>query len=55
MTVISCPECRARTRPGGFRVWQIVCSIILFPVGLLALLAGRKPAECPSCHFRFLS
>jgi len=25
-----------------FAIWQIVVAIVLFPIGLLALLAGRK-------------
>lgn len=55
MAVISCPKCQTRTLAGRFRVWQILCSIILFPIGLLTLLAGREITECLSCSFRFKS
>jgi len=29
-------------------VWVIICSIVLFPLGLLALLFGKN-YKCPQC------
>jgi hypothetical protein len=49
MAQVSCPKCSTMTQQGGFPTWTIVVSICLFPVGLLALLAGRTPTRCPSC------
>jgi hypothetical protein len=51
MAQVSCPECHTMTQQGGFPTWTIVVSICLFPVGLLALLAGREPTVCPKCKF----
>ncbi|MSS70955.1 MAG: DUF2367 domain-containing protein [Candidatus Latescibacteria bacterium] len=51
MALISCPKCRSMVRRGGFPVWVILMSIGLFPIGLLALLVGRKPTVCPSCRY----
>lgn len=51
MTVVTCPRCNAAAVRGGFPVWTIVVSIVLFPFGLLALLAGRKPSVCSQCGF----
>ena len=53
MAQISCPKCQAMAYRGGIPIWQIVVAIIFFPIGLLALLAGRKPTECPSCGYRW--
>jgi hypothetical protein len=55
MAVVSCPKCNAITSQAGFPVWAIIVSICLFPFGLLALLAGRKPTRCPSCGFTWQS
>ncbi len=49
MAALSCPKCNAVAERGGYPVWVIVVAICLFPVGLLALLAGRKPTRCPAC------
>jgi len=49
MAMVSCPKCSKTTKGGGFPTWTIVVSICLFPVGLLALLAGRKPTVCQHC------
>ncbi len=49
--IVTCPRCSAPANLGGFPVWTIVVSIIFFPFGLLALLAGRKPTVCPHCGF----
>lgn len=51
MATVSCPKCNTITSQGGFPVWTIIVSICAFPVGLLALLAGRKPTVCGSCGF----
>lgn len=51
MAAVSCPKCTTITSRAGFPVWTIIVSICLFPVGLLALLAGRKPTTCRSCGF----
>lgn len=53
MAMISCPKCGKLTGQGGFYGWQILVSICLFPVGLLSLLAGRKPTECSVCGHIF--
>ena len=49
MATISCPKCEQLTERGGIPAWQIIVSICFFPVGLLALLAGRKPTVCGKC------
>jgi hypothetical protein len=51
MAQLSCPKCHVLARRGGIPAWQIIVSICLFPVGLLALLGGRKPTQCPECRF----
>jgi hypothetical protein len=51
MAMISCPKCNTLTLQAGFPAWTIVVSICFFPVGLLALLAGRKPTTCRQCAF----
>lgn len=51
MAVTSCPKCNGITRKAGFPAWVVILCIILFPVGLLALLAGRKPTTCSNCSF----
>jgi len=49
--MISCPKCSELTVRAGFPDWAIILAICLFPLGLLALLAGRKPTVCPNCGF----
>jgi hypothetical protein len=51
MAAISCSKCNTMTERAGFPTWAIVVSICFFPVGLLALLAGRKPTTCGHCGF----
>ena len=34
---------------GGFALWQWALAVLLFPVGFLSFLAGRRPPACPSC------
>jgi hypothetical protein len=49
MAQVTCSKCNTLTSQGGFPAWAIVVSICFFPVGLLALLGGRKPTVCPNC------
>ncbi|MGC8828151.1 MAG: hypothetical protein ACP5MG_01180 [Verrucomicrobiia bacterium] len=51
MSQISCPKCNELTKRGGYQWWQYVVSIIFFPIGLLSLLAGRKPTTCQKCGY----
>jgi len=51
MAVISCPKCNNLTQRAGYPAWVIIVAICLFPPGLLALLAGRKPTTCSHCSF----
>ena len=53
MAQVSCPKCSKATNQAGFRGWQILVAICLFPVGLLALLAGREPTKCQHCGHIF--
>ena len=45
-----CPKC-GNIMQEKFQVWQIVVSILLFPIGLLSLCAG-KTKKCPSCGYK---
>lgn len=49
MSQLTCPKCGAGASRGGIPIWQIVVAICFFPIGLLALLAGRNPTVCPKC------
>ena len=49
MAQLSCPKCGELSNRGKYRVWQIIVAICFFPIGLLALLAGRNPTVCPKC------
>ena len=51
--LLSCPKCGELTPRGGRPLFQIVCSVLLFPFGLLTLLAGRDPTVCKACGFRW--
>lgn len=53
MSQVSCPKCSTLVKQGGFPAWQIIIAILFFPLGMLALLAGRKPTTCSNCGFRF--
>jgi hypothetical protein len=53
MAQISCPKCSTLVNRGGFYGWQIVVAICFFPIGLLSLLAGRKPTTCFNCNHTF--
>jgi hypothetical protein len=48
---VSCPKCATMTIRNGYPVWVIIVAICFFPLGLLALLAGRKPTTCQQCGF----
>ena len=49
MAIVSCPKCSHQATQGGVPAWQIIVAICFFPLGLLALLAGRNPTTRPSC------
>jgi hypothetical protein len=49
MAIISCPKCSKPTQSSGYPGWVIFVCICFFPLGLLALLAGKKPTVCGSC------
>lgn len=51
MATVSCPKCNTLNVRSGFPVWTIIVSICFFPIGMLALLAGRKPTQCRQCGF----
>ena len=51
MAVISCPKCQNPTEKGGYQTWQILVAVCFFPLGLLALLADKKPTICHGCGF----
>lgn len=53
MAQVSCPKCGELANQGGYPAWVILVAICFFPVGLLALLADKKPTECPKCHHRW--
>jgi len=55
MALVSCPKCSTQAQQGGFPAWQILVAICFFPLGLLALLAGRKPTVCHNCGFTWQS
>ena len=49
MSFVTCPRCGAAAGRAGFPAWVVMVAICLFPVGLLALLAGRSPSMCAKC------
>ena len=49
MSNLSCPKCGELTKKGGYKTWQIIVAVCLFPLGLLALLADRNPTTCQKC------
>lgn len=50
MSQVTCPNCNTLTEEGGFRTWQILVAICLFPIGLFALLAEKEPTQCKKCN-----
>jgi hypothetical protein len=53
MAQVTCPKCSKATQQAGFPGWAIWVAVCFFPIGLLALLAGRKPTTCSSCGHIF--
>lgn len=53
MSQVTCPKCEKITQRAGYKTWQIWVSICFFPLGLLSLLAGRKPTICSNCNNTF--
>jgi BRI3-like protein len=49
MSLVTCPKCNAPVNRSGYPVWVIIVAICFFPLGLLALLAGREPSRCHQC------
>jgi len=50
---LSCPKCSELVSRGKYKTWQIVIAICFFPIGLLALLADRKPTVCAKCGYHW--
>jgi hypothetical protein len=48
---LTCPNCNTSQKRAGYPAWAIVVSVCLFPLGLLALMVGRKPTKCMQCGF----
>jgi len=55
MAVISCPKCSEMAEKGGYNTWQIIVAVCAFPIGLLALLAEKKPSICHKCGYTWQS
>lgn len=55
MALVNCPKCGTSTKKAGYPTWVIIVAICFFPLGLLALLADRKPTICSSCGNSFSS
>lgn len=53
MAMISCPKCSEVVAQAGYPAWVIIVAICFFPVGLLALLAGRDTTTCHKCGFKW--
>ena len=51
MALVSCPKCSSPAEKGGYQTWQIVVAVCFFPLGLLALLAEKKPSVCHKCNY----
>jgi hypothetical protein len=49
MSLVTCPKCNSQVNRSGYPVWVIIVAICFFPLGLLALLAGREPSRCQQC------
>jgi hypothetical protein len=49
--IVSCPKCGILVQMSGYPAWVIIVAICFFPLGLLALLAGRRPTRCGGCGF----
>jgi ribosomal protein L37AE/L43A len=49
MAIVKCTKCSNTTKKGGYPTWVILVAIFLFPIGLLALSAGKEPTVCTNC------
>lgn len=47
--LLTCPQCNTSQKRSGYPAWAIVVSVCLFPLGLIALMVGRKPTKCMQC------
>ncbi len=54
-TFVNCPKCGSAQVRGSYPLWVILVAILFFPIGLLALLAGRKPTRCLQCGFTWVA
>lgn len=52
--MVSCLKCSSLTKRGGYSAGQILCCVLLFPIGLLSLLGGRKPTVCTKCGYTWV-
>ncbi len=52
---ITCPKCNNLVYRGGFPAWVWIVAILLFPLGLIAFAAGRKPTRCGHCGYTFVA
>jgi uncharacterized membrane protein len=55
MAQVTCPKCNKIVQQAGYPPWVIWVAICTFPLGLLALLAGKKPTVCGECGHIFQS
>lgn len=53
--MVSCVKCSKLTGRGGFSVGQKLCCVLFFPIGLLALLGGRRPTVCANCGYTWIT
>ena len=53
MGMVVCPQCHLPTKNAGYPLWVIIVAVCLFPVGMLACLAGRKPTTCKHCGLQW--
>jgi len=49
MAISNCPKCEKPTKKGGYPIWVIIVAVLVFPIGLLALLTSKEPTVCTSC------
>ena len=53
--IVTCPKCTNNVQRGSYPIWVIIVAIIFFPIGLLALLAGRQASVCAACGNAFVA
>jgi len=51
MLILLCPKCNELTKKGNYKKWQTTVAICFFPIGLIALLAGRTATTCQNCNY----